>query len=245
MTGGGLASRRARSRSKPAKAADPARLPSRAARELSGRVRTLLQDTSARALARRLGVSDSTVRRWRDERVDRVANRNTARKLERAYTREVADIRREARRGKVRLPRGLEIKPKVRRIQRPAYELLKQPIPGKPGKFYTKKTLPKVATGTVEYDVSRMDRGEIMRLIAWIRDRGGKFRVIYKVSVRAYGGEEKLKYKRRMDLRGKTIRTSTAPEDPEDWTDADILDYLETNVYKTQFHKPVYLMENE
>lgn len=230
---------------RPARGKAPSDSPSRAALDLSGRIRTLLQDRSGRQLARDLKVSESTVRRWKNAQTRQVKEPRVRRGISRSYEREVKAIRREARQDKVKLHKLGTFVPRVRRIQRPAYELLKQPIPGKPGKFYTKKTLPKVATGTVEYDVAKMDKGELMRLIAQIRDRGGKFRVVYRANIRAYGGEKKLKYKRRLDLRGKWIRTSTAPEDPEDWTDADILDYLDTNVYKTQFHQPLMVMENE
>ena len=237
--------KRSKSGRAPARGKSPLALPSRSAQSLSGRVRTLLQDRSGRQLARELKVSESTVRRWKNALVEAPKEPVVARRLERVYKSECAGIRREARQGKVKRPRGLGVLPRVRRIKRPAYELLKQPIPGKPGKFYSKKNLPRVDTGTVEYDVSKMYKGEILRLIAWIRDRGGKFRVIYRVNVRAYGGEGKLKHKRRLDLRGKWIRTSTAPEDPSEWTDADIMDYLDTNVYKTQFHQPMMIMENE
>lgn len=237
--------KRSKSGRAPARDKSPYAVPSRSAQSLSGRVRTLLQDRSGRQLARELKVSESTVRRWKNALVETPKEPIVARRLERAYKAECSGIRREARRGRVKLPRGLNVLPRVRRIKRPAYELLKQPIPGKPGKFYTKKTIPRVDTGTVEYDVSKMDKSEILRLIAWIRDRGGKFRVIYRANVRAYGGPDKLKHKRRLDLRGKWIRTSTAPEDPSEWTDSDILDYLDTNVYKTQFHQPMMIMENE
>lgn len=206
--------------------------------------RTLIAQHGATRAAAILGASPSTIRRWAAGEFQAV--RRSTRKLANRARKARKDAADYARHHKAKPVTRVPVVPKAARLKRLDYSKLGQPIPGKPGKRYTKKNLPVIDSATVAHDVRGFGREDVLLVLQALRDRGGKFRLVFVTprgvltdsSGRVVGHDEN-------DRRTTAQRrASTAPLDPEGMSDDDLEDWL-TQALQSGSYKPMFIMEME
>lgn len=190
--------------------------------------RTLKAANGAARAARILGVSESTLRRWAGGEFQTVKKSTV--KLARAATKARREAREYARAHGAAPVTGARVRivPKAKRVIRRDWSLLGRPVPGKPGKKYTRKTLPEVRAETVAHDVRGFAADDVALVLQALRDRGGKFRVVFQTP--------------KGDKRYPSRRGSTAPLDPEDMDDDELGEWL-SGALQGGVYKPLFVME--
>lgn len=182
---------------------------------------TLAQAMTQKQIARELGISERTVRRWKNEGVEpnralrRVARAET--KLQRSFEREhkriVEDIRRDRRKhkGAPRIEKKVRVLPPGERQQLRVYRAGRDT-----GQLRTSEW--------INYRVEALGLKEIFEIVRALRDEGRIVQLIYRIPKGARYPD---------DARGKpgrvvkqSTRTGSPPLDLSNLDDGDLMDFL-------------------